>query len=151
MKLAILYLLIVGLSLSGMSYVYQQFPLVYTAEDTRFASSYATEMLAVIEGMQRHASELNNRTKPTACDFFLDGQDRFYQEKHAAVHYKREIAEDFVYAFVLAEDWCRYAARAAYDRQDTESRQLAEARYRKAWREFQSIKNKDYTQLNARR
>ena len=150
MKLLIIYILIVGMSLTGMSYVYQLTPIVYTAEDMQFARWYATDMLSVLEAMQHRSVQLTDTTKPTACDFFLDGQDRFSQEKHGAVHYKRAMAEDFVYAFALAEDWCRYASRAAYDRQDEQSRQLAEERYRKARREFQAIARKDYAQFNAK-
>ena len=150
MKLMIIYILIVGMSLTGMSYVYQLAPIVYTTEDTQFARGYASDMLLVLEAMQHRSVQLADTTKPTACDFFLDGQDRFYQEKHGAVHYKQAMAEDFVYAFALAEDWCRFASRAACDRQDDQSRQLADERYRKARREFQVIMNKDYAQFNAK-
>lgn len=151
MRLLIMYMLIIGLMLTGMSAVYNATPLVYTKADTEFANQYAAEMLQVMEKMAAEGNHLDQRGKPTRCDFFLDGQDQFYRLKYAAVHYKREIAEDFVYAFSMAEDWCRYAARAAYDSADERARQMAELRFRRAYAEFQNISKKDYQHSISRR
>ena len=144
MKLVILYILIIMMSLTSMSYIYQLTPIIYKAEDTRFAREYATQMQVVLQDLQQQGTRLDANTKPTAWDYFLDGQDRFSREKDAAIHYKGEMAEDFVYAFTLAEDWCRYASRAAYDDHDLKSRKLAEERYHKAYSEFQVIVSKEY-------
>lgn len=151
MKLLLIYLLIVGLSLTGMSTIYQLTPIVYTQEDNQFAGEYAGQMAALLIAMQQQSASLSQVTKPTACDYFLSGQDRFYEEKYVAIHFKRDLAEDFVYALVLAEDWCRHAARAAYNPQDTESARLAEIRYQKAYQQLQAIRSRDYCQLNGRR
>ena len=150
MKLVILYILIVMMSLTSMSYIYQLTPITYNAEDTKFAREYALQMQVVLQNLQQQSTQLDANSKPSPWDYFLDGQDQFCREKDAAIHYKGELAEDFVYAFTLAEDWCRYASRAAYDTHDLNSRKLAEERYRKAYSEFQAIVSKDYTKKNIR-
>lgn len=151
MKLMILYLLIIVISLTSMSYIYQLTPITYNVADTQFAREYAGQMQVVLQNLQQQGTQLDANTTPTAGDYFLDGQERFQRESDAAIHYKGELAEDFVYAFTLAEDWCRYASRAAYDEHDLGSRKLAEEYYRKAYSEFQAIVSKDYAKGNERR
>jgi hypothetical protein len=80
------------------------------------------------------------------CDYFLENQDDFYQRKYAAVHFKRAVAEDFVYAFDLAEAWCKCAADAAYDPGNETGKRSARERYTKARAEFLAITKKYYTQ-----
>jgi len=148
MKLVILYILIVVMSLASMSYIYQLTPITYNAADTEFAHEYAGQMQVVLQNIQQQGTQLDANTKPRLWDYFLDELDGFSREKDAAIHYKGELAEDFVYAFTLAEDWCRYASKAAYDDHDLKSRKLAEDCYRKAYSEFQAIASKDYTSKN---
>ena len=143
MKLAILYLVIIGLLLTGMSYVYQLMPPAYTAEDNQFAHEEAQRLLREMEQIQQEATNLDGTVKPLRADVYLVGQERFIREKQATVHYKRELAEDFTYACALAEGWCRYAA-AALLRGGSADQESAEAFYRKARQELQTIAGKEY-------
>jgi hypothetical protein len=141
----IFYTLAIGGFLTGVSYLYSLTPITYNSLDEDFAHMYAQEMLAHMDTIEREA-HINGQKAGNVCNYFLEMQDDFYQRKYAATHFKRAVAEDFVYAFDLAEAWCKYAADAAYDPGNETAKRLARERSTKAQAEFLTITKKHYTQ-----
>lgn len=130
--------------LSAANLVYRLTPIEYSQQDNDFAHEYAASMLETVAITAKQGIELESISSVKACNFYLDGEDEFYRFKHAAIHYKGELAEDFVYAFDLAESWCRYAAEAAEHPDNLEAKTLAKQKFKAAHKELTAITYKKY-------
>jgi len=82
-------------------------------DDTAFAHEYAGEMLLLLEQISVEANRLA-ATPDAARDHFLAAAADLGRRKQAAVHLKRALAYDFVFAFACAEEWCRASAAAPH-------------------------------------
>jgi len=144
---AIQWLLVVAV-LMACSLLYQAYWSGYTAEDIDYAHTCAAETLALTERMAAQAEALGARSPQAAGEYFLDGERVFSELKYAAVHLKGQLAEDFVFVFVLLEEWCRLSAEAADKPQEPELRRKAAGYLAEARAELMLIKTKQYGGTN---
>ncbi|MDR3588768.1 MAG: hypothetical protein P4N41_03840 [Negativicutes bacterium] len=125
-----------------LSYAAEPYFADYTVADNDFAHSLAGEMLADLEQIYIDADSVLDKDRQQRL---ADGESRFAGWKYAATHFKGRLAEDFVYAFALAEDGCRLALQAGAAPGSYRRRSAAE-RFRRAREQFGLIADKDYRQ-----
>ena len=130
MKACIIGWLILALVLTALGQFMAPFLGRCSDEDSAFAHEYAGEMLARLEQISAESA--------APADCCQAGEAEFRSRKQAAVHFKGELAVDFVYAFSWAEAWCHYAAAG----QPAAGR--AGAALARAKAEFRAIAAKDY-------
>lgn len=128
--------------------VYHAYFNTYTAADLEYAHTYAAETLALSEEMAAKGEALAARSPQAAGEYFLDGERIFSELKYAAVHLKGRQAEDFVYVFVLLEEWCRLSAEAAGRPEDADTRLRAACYLSTAQSELKFIRTKQYGSIN---
>jgi hypothetical protein len=141
-------MVMVGLLLAMASFVVRPYLNRYSAADEAFAREYAGEMLGLLEEITAETGQVRPRSAELAQDRFLDGAEQFAARKYAAVHFKGELAVDFVYALAWAEEWCRCSARAIRDPRDSGAEHQAAEALRRARAELAAIQNREYRQYN---
>lgn len=115
----------------------------YSQEEIDYAHEYAAQMLAVMDQMAAEGEILEGRSDQK-FDYYSNGEEKFDGLKHAALFLKGEMAEDFVYALQLAEDWCRYSTEAALRPTQDNPAKMATARYNQARAELRALMVKQY-------
>lgn len=134
--------LILALILAAVSYLLGPYLNTCRDDDVAYAREYAGEMLLLLEQISLKAE--NFAGTQAAAAYYLDAADELDRRKQAAVHLRGELAEDFVYAFAWAEEWCRESAAALSRPQDAAARRRAVAARDRARKEFTAIRSKDY-------
>ena len=125
-----------------LSYSTRDYFSTYTTADNDFAHTLAGEMLTVLEPIYIDDDSVCDKVWQQRL---TDDESRFAEWKNAATHFKGQLAEDFVFAFALAEDGCRRAIEAQ-DRPDGPQRRFASQLLRRAQEQFRLIAVKDYRQ-----
>ncbi len=141
MRALIIGWLLIGLLLAAASYLAAPYLQNYNEDDIAFAHEYAGDMLRLLE---QTSSEADKLAGSPAEDRYLAAADEFDRRKQAAVHFKGDLAYDFVYAFACAEEWCRASAAARYRPHDAAARERARVAHDRAKAEFTSIGRKEY-------
>jgi len=123
-----------------LSYFTRPYFNTYTSADNDFAHFLAGETLSELEQIPIEDDSVPGANRLKRLE---DGESRFAEWKYAATHFKGLLAEDFVFAFALAEEGCRLGLETQAD-PGGDRRRLAKAMLRRAQEQFRLIAAKDY-------